>query len=120
MDGKFIAPDFEGFRVISGPNFNSYYSMINGEVTQRSSYSYQLLPLEEGHLVISPATLRQTEDEVTLEPIEVIVLPNPDGSINNPGRIMQFSRPLKSPLDTLSEAQKQLRKKLSKGKKYKI
>ncbi len=56
---SFDAPDFEGFRVLSGPMQSSSTSIqiINGEQTriQTYSYSYFLEPLEEGSFEIKPA-----------------------------------------------------------------
>lgn len=128
LDGQFIAPDFEGFRVISGPNVSYQFSMINGTITQRSSRSYHLLPLKDGELIIEAASIDKGDGKITLDPITLVVLPNPDGHIDNPGSTMEFRKTMlggqsgieSAPVDTLSEAQKLLRKKLKKGKKYKI
>lgn len=119
VEGEFVPPSFEGFQIISGPNMSSQYSMINGVVTQKSSYSYHLLPLEEGSFEIGSARLKKKNDEISLDPITITVMPNPDGLIENPGSSLFFrNRPMTE--DTLSEEQKKLQAKLKKGKKYKI
>ena len=117
--GKFIEPDFEGFQVISGPTMSSQYSLINGKETIRSSYSYHLLPLEEGEFMINSAILKTQEGEISLEPVIIKVLPNPDGRIDNPGSILMILKEI-STIDTLTDSEKILRKKLKKGKKHKI
>jgi hypothetical protein len=95
----FAAPDLHEFNIIGGPNTASSMSIINGEVSQSSSYSYYLEPPDIGVFTIKPAYL--TSEDVALEtfPIDIIVIPNPDGIIqrpNSPGmRIDQFTIPKK-------------------------
>ena len=62
QSNNFIAPDFEGFRVISGPNMTSSYSMINGEVSQSMTYTYYLEPVDVGNYFIAPASI-EVEDK---------------------------------------------------------
>jgi hypothetical protein len=45
---NFDAPDFEGFKVISGPNQAYSTTFINGKVSQKQSWSYLLMALSEG------------------------------------------------------------------------
>lgn len=51
----FEPPEFEGFRVVGGPNTSSQITIVNGEMTQVSSYSYILEPLDIGQYYIQPA-----------------------------------------------------------------
>jgi len=51
----FEAPEFEGFRIVGGPNTSSQMTIINGEITQTSSYSFILEPLDIGEYYIQPA-----------------------------------------------------------------
>ena len=39
LEGKFVAPDFKSFNIASGPNTSSSFTIINGEVSQKKSYS---------------------------------------------------------------------------------
>jgi hypothetical protein len=80
----FCAPDFEGIVVVSGPNMSSSFSMINGEVTQSASYSYYLEPVDIGNYYIAPASVQIEEGILETQPLEVIVLANPDGIIQQP------------------------------------
>ena len=93
----FKAPDLYAFKVIGGPNTSSSMSIINGEVSQSSSFSYYLEPPDIGVYTIKPAYL--TSEDIALEtyPIDIIVIPNPDGIIQKPHaperRIDQFIMP---------------------------
>jgi hypothetical protein len=80
----FEAPDLYQFNVISGPNTSSSISIINGEMSQSMSYTYYLEPGEIGVYTITPAYL--TSEDVALEtpPIDIIVVPNPDGIVQRP------------------------------------
>ena len=77
----FMAPAFDGFRVVSGPNVSSSYSMVNGEVAQSVSYNYYLEPVDVGNYYILPASIETTEHILETEPVEILVVPNPDGII---------------------------------------
>jgi len=73
LTGNFQAPDFSGFQVVSGPNTSSSFRMMNGEVSQKKSYSYALVPMEEGNLVIGPASVENNGDIISTEDIEIYV-----------------------------------------------
>ena len=88
---QFSAPTFEGFNLISGPNLASSYSMINGETTQSASYTFYLEPIDIGNYYIEPASVNVEGEILETSPIEVLVVPNPDG-------IKQELRPLDDPL----------------------
>ena len=95
----FEVPDLHEFNVIGGPNTSSSMSIINGQVSQSASYTYYLEPTDIGVYTIKPAYL--TTGEVALEtpPIDIIVVPNPEGIVKQPHtpgkRIEQFSPPRK-------------------------
>lgn len=73
LKGEFTPPDFSGFRVVSGPNFYSSYSMINGKGRDYKSYQYLLSPLDAGILEIGPATVSGGEKEFLTPKISVFV-----------------------------------------------
>lgn len=120
----FEAPPFSDFRVISGPNYASNFSMINGEVSQSVSYTFQLEPKDIGNFYLDPASIRVDDDVLETEPVEILVVPNPDGIIEQPQNGLQFQfdwgrfRRFETP-DTLQEKQQQLKMK-KKRKVYKI
>ncbi len=82
--GDFEAPSFEGFHVVSGPNVSSSFSMINGRVSQSASYTYYLRPISEGIHQIDAAYLKNGDSSWSTSPIEIVVLPNPEGIIESP------------------------------------
>lgn len=79
--GKFEAPRFENLQVISGPNTSTSMSMVNGDVSQRASYTYILNSDDIGAFVIPPAYLDTADGALETEPIEIFVVPNPEGII---------------------------------------
>lgn len=120
----FEAPSFSDFRVINGPNYASNFSMINGEVSQSVSYTFHLEPKDIGNFYLEPASIRVGEEVLETEPVEILVVPNPDGVIEQPGSDLQFQfdwgrfRRLETP-DTLQEKKQDLKVK-KKRKIYKI
>lgn len=80
---NFEAPSFDGFNIISGPNQSSSMMINNGEVTQSVSYSYYLEPNDVGSYYIQPAFVDTGGQILESMPIEVNVMDNPDGIIQN-------------------------------------
>jgi len=120
-DGDFEPPTFDEWLLVGGPNSSSQYSMINGKVTQSSSYEYILQAPEEGNLVIGPATLTSGEETLTTDPIIITVLPNPEGKQVRPQGYGYRQEILVKPAlrDSMSP-QDSLKLKLSKLKSTKI
>ena len=83
---NFTPPTFEGFTLIAGPNMSSSMMMANGTVSQSVSYSYILEAKEAGVFFIPPAKIETEEGDLFTEPLEIIVLPNPDGIIQKKPR----------------------------------
>ncbi len=88
---NFTPPVFENFMVVAGPNMSSSMMMTNGVVNQSITYSYFLEAKEVGTFFIPPAKIEIEEGDLFTEPLEIIVLPNPDGIIQkNPGKTRSF------------------------------
>ncbi len=118
--GDFQAPEFEGFRIADGPNVSSQFSMINGHVSQSSSYEYILKPSEPGVYLIPGAVLVQGDQELFSPEKIISVVDNPLG-IQQDYRIYKegdsgLNFPKKKPMT----AQDSLRLKLRKIKSKKI
>lgn len=116
--GQFEGPDMEGINVVSGPNTSTSMSMINGSVSQYASYSYGIYLEDIGEIIIPPAYLVTKEGTLETEPTSIIVLPNPEGIIEQPpsqSGIYQFSFP--NPRGQQKEDKK---KSTSKKKKRKL
>ena len=79
----FTPPEFEGFEV-SGPHVSSSMSIVNGEVSQQLAYTYYLRPLEIGNYYIEPASIIVEDAVLETVAFEVMVLPNPDGIVEEP------------------------------------
>lgn len=90
IKGNFVAPDFEGMKIVGGPNHSSSMSSINGDVRQQVSYSYYVEPLEVGDYFIEPAFINESDTDWETQAIKVSVHPNPDGIIERPGMSQNF------------------------------
>ena len=74
QDGdNFIAPTFEGFRVVGGPNQSVSNMWVNGKRTFSKIYSYYLSPLKTGTLLIGQATIEIEKKIYKTIPIKVKV-----------------------------------------------
>ncbi|MBK7008349.1 MAG: BatD family protein [Saprospiraceae bacterium] len=86
VDGKFEAPAFSDFSLISGPNTSSSMYSINGNTTKTTTYTYFIKPLKEGQCFIEEAYLIHRTDEeknMTADAIKIKVMPNPEGIIED-------------------------------------
>ncbi len=83
---KFEAPNFKNFDIVGGPNQSSSFSMTNGETTQSISYTYYLQPKSIGNFYLEPAFIEADGMTLETQPIEILVLDNPDGIIQKPNR----------------------------------
>ncbi len=71
---NFTPPDFNGFRIVSGPNRSSSYNLINGVHSSRLSYSYTLLAKKPGTFIINPAKITIGKKVYKTKPIKINVL----------------------------------------------
>mgnify|MGYP006276347085 FL=1 len=99
---NFIPPDFEGFRVLSGPSRSSRSSMqiINGKVTRSVSYEYYytLQATEKGKYTIQSATISVDGKRYQTEPIQVVVEKGSGSAASSPSSSRnQSSSQQKSP-----------------------
>lgn len=77
---NFQAPDLSlYFDVISGPNVSTSMQLLNGQMSQSVSYTYYLRPRETGLFFIEAASIETPEGYLETLPVEIIVVPNPDG-----------------------------------------
>ncbi len=90
IDGDFQVPEFQGMKLVGGPNQSSSMSSINGDVKKQTNYSYFLEPIEVGEYFIPPASLKAETQVWETEPIKLYVLDNPEGIIQNPSQSKQF------------------------------
>jgi hypothetical protein len=60
--------------------------MVNGNMTQSQTITYYLEPKEIGNFYILPASVNADGKVVETAPLEVLVVPNPDGIKQKPPR----------------------------------
>jgi len=82
VQGEFEAPKFSKFNQLGGVSLSSSISILNGKMSQSQSYTFTLEPVEEGLQVIEPAMLHTSEETLLTDPLHIVVLPNPDGSMD--------------------------------------
>ena len=72
---NFVPPNFEasGFRVVGGPSQSISQSWINGRSSFQKSYTYILLPLQKGNLVIRQAVIEINGQIYKTLPIKINV-----------------------------------------------
>jgi hypothetical protein len=75
----FVAPAFAGFKVVSGPNQSVSTSMVNGQVTQQSTWSFGVIATKPGTFSIGSASIRTDGKKLStaLLTIEVLNAPSP-------------------------------------------
>lgn len=72
-EGKFIMPDLTGLPVVSGPNSSSSFMYQNGKMSSFQSYSFSLLPREEGVLEIPGTTYASKTENLMIQPVRIVV-----------------------------------------------
>lgn len=70
---NFSPPAFEGFRIVGGPNQAVSYSWMNGKKSFNKSFSYFLMPLKKGTLVIKQASIEIEGKIYKTAPIKVTI-----------------------------------------------
>ena len=73
-DGNFIMPDMHNLPVVSGPNSSSSFMYQDGKMRSNQSYSFALVGLEEGKITIPKATYKSGKEEMTINPVEIVVV----------------------------------------------
>lgn len=84
---SFSPPSFSEFDIVGGPQQSSSFTMINGVVTQSATYTYYLKPRSEGVFFIDSAEIEVDGEALKTPGVEIIVLPNPEGIIENPHQL---------------------------------
>lgn len=84
LDGQFEPPDFDGMKVISGPNVSNSVQIINGDKSSKATYTYHVQPPDVGRYTISPAYIVDDQSTVETVPLVINVYPNPENIIEQP------------------------------------
>jgi hypothetical protein len=70
---NFTPPNFEGFKIVAGPSQQVSQSWINGKSSFNKTYSYFLLPMQKGVLVIRQASIDIRGQIYKTSPIKITV-----------------------------------------------
>ncbi|MCX2680596.1 BatD family protein [Galbibacter sp. EGI 63066] len=70
---NFVPPEFEGFRILMGPNQSVSHSWINGKRSFSKSYSYVLSPLSKGNFTIKQAAVEIDGETYKTTPVNITV-----------------------------------------------
>jgi hypothetical protein len=73
LDGRFEAPDFREFDILSGPNTSVSMSILNGKMSRNSVYTYILRPRQSGDIYIEAAGLYGEDLNLETEVIKITV-----------------------------------------------
>ncbi len=71
----FRLPELSDFDILMGPSTSTSISIINGQTSRSFSYTYVLMPKQEGTFTIAPATAQVKKAEVQSNSLTVTVLP---------------------------------------------
>jgi len=81
---RFTPPPFRDFRIRSGPSQSTSIQIVNGRMSRQQSYTYLLEPTQPGLFWIDPASIEVEGQVLETQPLEVFVLPNPEGIVRPP------------------------------------
>lgn len=74
VDGDHLElPDFEGFRVVSGPFQQISQTVVNGKVSWSKSFGYTIQPTKQGVLTIGSATMTYRGQKYQTDPVKLTV-----------------------------------------------
>ncbi|MFZ1705001.1 MAG: BatD family protein [Saprospiraceae bacterium] len=74
IQGSFKTPDFQGLRLVGGPQTSSSFSMINGVTTSSATYTYYLMAEQEGLFSILLHPIEKAGDSWIFEEIPVVAV----------------------------------------------
>lgn len=83
---QFHAPNFKDFDIVGGPNTSTSMSIVNGDVSRSTTYSYYLRPRDTGEYELPTASVETAEGIIKSEVTFLGVVPNPEGIIQSPKR----------------------------------
>ena len=80
--GDFQAPEFDGLRLVGGPNYSSSISIVQGKMDQTFTYSYIFQVIEAGDYNIPEATVNVDGKIYTSPTARLHATANPDWDPN--------------------------------------
>jgi len=79
---SFQSPSLEGFRIVSGPNYQNSVEIINGKTSVQTILSYTLTAIREGNLKIEPASITLKGKTYNTKPLAITVTASMIGSLS--------------------------------------
>jgi oxygen tolerance protein BatD len=73
-EGQFVMPVMDNLPVVSGPNSSSSFMYQDGKMRSSQSYSFTLLALEEGKIIVPEAAYKTGNEKMVINPVEIIVM----------------------------------------------
>ena len=107
IQGTFKTPDFNGLKMVGGPNTSSSFTMINGETSSKTKYSYYLMAESVGDYTIFLNEMPTDSETITFEEIKITAV---EESRNDSTLIKQFKSSSKN--DTKQPSTKRKIKRL--------
>ena len=123
LDGEVSPPDFGEFEIVGGPNQSRQVQIVNGDMSQTTTYTYYLRPRREGSVYFPPVTVESDGKFYETEPLEITVLPNPENRPQPSDRresLDPFEGFFNTPNDMRPRADKPARSQRRKRKIYRI
>jgi hypothetical protein len=90
--GQFVMPDMDSLPVISGPNSSSSFMYQDGKMSSSQSYSFTLLAMEKGKLIVPETVYTSGKDEMKIHAVEIVVL-GKDEKPSSPGKNQETPQP---------------------------
>ncbi len=82
---NFQAPKISDFRILGGPNQSTQISIVNGQTSSSTSYSYILLAVSEGEFEIGSASIISNGKKLTSDPFKIKVVKGASVPSNSQG-----------------------------------
>ncbi len=93
LQGRLIPPDWDKSFELGGTNFSSQTQISGGQVMQKESHSYRIIPTQIGHFELH--TILETDDGQIFEAqLSIVVVDNPDDIQQNQKSIEMKAPPL--------------------------
>lgn len=70
---SFRPPEFNGFKIISGPNQSNQISIVNGKRSSKTVYSFVIIAQKQGTYIINPAKITVGKSVLKSNTLKVIV-----------------------------------------------
>jgi hypothetical protein len=103
IQGTFKTPEFNGLKMVGGPNTSSSFTMMNGETTSKTKYSYYLVAETEGEYTILLNEMPSDSETIEFEEIKIIAF---EDSQNESTLIKQYKSSSKSDIKQPSTKRK--------------